>query len=86
MKLHPNQNHFWVAIHQLSNAGLQENSSRSLTDWFVGLVEVEVLDACHVQVLTQDVLSLVPLYDLNVWSSTWDVGDEHIAYGWNHTL
>lgn len=39
-----------------------------------------VLTLKKLYVLTQDVLRLVPLYDLNVWSSSWDVGDKHITW------
>lgn len=38
-----------------------------------------VLTLKKLEVLTQDVLSLVPLYNLNVSGFSWDVGDEHVT-------
>lgn len=40
---------------------------------------LSILTLKKLLVLTQDVLSLVSLYDLNICGSSWDVGDEHIA-------
>ncbi len=72
----------WLCIRTSYNNTLKNTQLSLEIRWFV----LSLLTLKKLLVLTQDVLRLMSLYDLNVWSSSWDVGDEHVAWWQKHQL